>query len=102
MDMYTRLLHESCVDTYAAIRTPLFSSRPRRSYRRNAAQTKHRSHIPGRYIIPLQTRLPEGEQHIQLNAGTTCLINNSSDFFFSAWGRLLSHQKLNSSTPNSW
>ncbi|MCF5470966.1 DUF1534 domain-containing protein [Pseudomonas syringae] len=38
----------------------------------------------------------------QRNAGTTCLINSSSDFFFSACGRLLSHQKLNSSTPSSW
>ncbi len=36
------------------------------------------------------------------NAGTTCLMNSSSDFFFSACGRLLSHQKLNSSTPSSW
>ncbi|RFP98072.1 hypothetical protein D0O09_29310, partial [Pseudomonas putida] len=39
---------------------------------------------------------------IQANAGTTSLMNSSSDFFFSAWGRLLSHQKLNSSTPSSW
>jgi hypothetical protein len=39
---------------------------------------------------------------IQAKAGTTSLMNSSSDFFFSAWGRLLSHQKLNSSTPSSW
>ncbi len=38
----------------------------------------------------------------QRNAGTTCLMNSSSDFFFSAYGRLLSAQKLNSSTPSSW
>lgn len=38
----------------------------------------------------------------QRKAGTTCLMNSSSDFFFCAYGRLLSAQKLNSSTPSSW
>ncbi len=42
-----------------------------------------------------------GNLNTQRNTGTTCLMNSSSDFFFSACGRLLSHQKLNSSTPNS-
>ena len=35
----------------------------------------------------------------QENAGTTSLMNSSRDLRFSACGRLLSHQKLNSSTP---
>ena len=40
------------------------------------------------------------EQRGHRKAGTTSLMKSWSDFFFSACGRLLSHQKLNSSTPS--
>jgi hypothetical protein len=35
-------------------------------------------------------------------AGATSLMNSSRDLRFSSCGRLLSHQKLNSSTPSAW